>query len=400
MIKEKIVPNLVVALFFILCFQDILQNKITILKIMDESVAISLLALLIIKILKCKKINKESFVIMINCMILITIGLIGSLLFEYQNINYSFQDILAVFKSIIAYVCFSNFILLDDNKWYIYKLNNLVRFFSIILFILSIINVFIPIFPYFDYRFGIKSQQLFFSHPTYLASNAILFIIILNSLKNNFIKNNVFIYMLSFVVIMTMRTKALVFLVLYAISSFMMNRNKKIKSYHIIIILIISIFISYNKIREQLIINDDYARNVLLKTSVDIAKDHFPFGSGFGTYASSVSAKNYSKIYYKYGIDNIYGIRKGEAYFISDTFWPMILGQFGIIGILLFVSILFLIIRKLWIYRMKNKNYYYSGILIMTYLIITSTSESSFANQYAVPYMITLATYRNLLLYS
>ena len=154
MIKEKIVPNLVVALFFILCFQDILQNKITILKIMDESVTISLLALLIIKILKCKKINKESFVIMINCMILITIGLIGSLLFEYQNINYSFQDILAVFKSIIAYVCFSNFILLDDNKWYIYKLNNLVRFFSIILFILSIINVFIPIFPYFDYRFG------------------------------------------------------------------------------------------------------------------------------------------------------------------------------------------------------------------------------------------------------
>lgn len=392
--------NFIIILFFTLCYQDVLQSKITILKFMDELVAMGLLALLIIKIIKYKNINKESFVIIIICIIFTFIGLTGNLLFKYQNISYAFQDILAVLKSIIAYVCISNLVVIDDNnKYYIYKLNNWIRFFSIILFILSIINIFVEIFPYFDYRFGIKSQQLFFSHPTYLASNAILFIIILNSLRDNFSKNNIYIYMLGFVVIMTMRIKALVFLALYAISYFVINRNKKIKSYHIIIILITGICISYNKINEQLIMNDDYARTVLLKTSVDIAKDHFPIGSGFGTYGSNVSSKNYSNIYYKYGIGNTYGIREGEAYFISDTFWPMILGQFGVIGLILFISILILITKKLWINRMKNKNYYF-GILIISYLIITSTSESSFANQYAVSYMITLAIYRNLLLYT
>ncbi|MGL6105770.1 hypothetical protein, partial [Romboutsia sp.] len=398
--KERISPNVIIVLFFTLCFQDVLQNKFSILKFADELMAVSLSVLLMVKNLKYKKINKESVIIIIMCIFITIIGLFGNILFEYQNIRYYLQDILAVFKAIIVYIALSNLLYVDENEWYIYRLNNLIQIISVILFTLSIINTFIPIFPHLDYRYGIKSQQLFFSHPTYLASNTILFIIILNSLRDKFRKNNIFIYMLSYVVIMTMRTKALVFLALYAISSYMLNKNRKIKIYHVIIIMILSIVVSYNKINEQFVVNDDYARTVLLSTSVDVAKDHFPWGSGFGTYASSVSAKNYSSIYEKYGIDNTYGLKKGQAHFVSDSFWPMILGQFGFIGMILYASILILIVKKLNKNKFKNKKYYYSGILVMTYLIITSTSESSFVNQYAISYMMTLVTYRNMLLYS
>ena len=91
--------------------------------------------------------------------------------------------------------------------------------------------------------------------------------------------------------------------------------------------------------------NDNVARVVESVTSVSIANDHIPFGVGFGRFASPVSVQNhYSSVYSQYGIDDVYGIRQeddGRALFAYDLFWPMILGETGYLGLILYILILY-----------------------------------------------------------
>lgn len=88
------------------------------------------------------------------------------------------------------------------------------------------------------------------------------------------------------------------------------------------------------------------ARNALYITSGRIAVDYLPFGSGLGTFGGWISQLHYSPLYYKYGLSSIYGLsQKGN--FLCDTFWPYVLGQFGIIGLLSYLWIVWRIIKMI-----------------------------------------------------
>lgn len=87
--------------------------------------------------------------------------------------------------------------------------------------------------------------------------------------------------------------------------------------------------------------NTDYARVALTRTSFSLALDYFPFGSGSGTFASSTSYQmGYSNIYKVYGLDNIYGLSENYPNFITDVFWPKIIGQNGFIGLIFYILFL------------------------------------------------------------
>ena len=158
---------------------------------------------------------------------------------------------------------------------------------------------------------------------------------------------------------------------------------------------ILLFFLGYNKIQYYLLDNSDFARAMLYGTSFVIAREHFPLGSGFGTFGSFISGKIYSPLYYKYGLSNIYGLTENNNSYISDTFWPMILAQFGFLGLILFVAIIGIIFHKIWSIRKLNKYYFLSSMCLMLYLLIASTSESSFVNYYAVYFFIMLGIYLN-----
>ncbi len=85
------------------------------------------------------------------------------------------------------------------------------------------------------------------------------------------------------------------------------------------------------------------ARVVLYETSLKIIVDEFPFGVGHGMYASPISQQYKSDIYRKYGIDDVYGLsyrKNDDGAFMTDTFWPMIIGETGFIGTVLYALIL------------------------------------------------------------
>ena len=111
-------------------------------------------------------------------------------------------------------------------------------------------------------------------------------------------------------------------------------------------------------------------------------KDYFPFGVGFGYYGSWYSQKYYSVYYKKYNMDNVWGLSEDFPSYISDTYWPSILGETGIIGVLILIYIIIIIIKKLKkLYKKSNgfnKTFLNFTILILFQTIIESFGEQSF----------------------
>ena len=71
------------------------------------------------------------------------------------------------------------------------------------------------------------------------------------------------------------------------------------------------------------------ARSRLYKTGEHIAVANFPFGAGFGRFASYPSRLYYSPVYYQYGLSAIYGFGPSGVDFIDDTSWPSVIGETG-----------------------------------------------------------------------
>ncbi|MDR1602126.1 MAG: O-antigen ligase domain-containing protein [Tannerella sp.] len=128
--------------------------------------------------------------------------------------------------------------------------------------------------------------------------------------------------------------------------------------------------------------NDLIARFVLYRTMPEVLSDFFPFGSGFASFATYSSGEYYSEIYAKYGIEIVYGLSKAYHGFISDTFYPS-LAQFGVAGIVLFLSFWIYIVKRAFINYRKTQNIklIMIAILIVCFLAIECTTGSTFIAQ-------------------
>jgi hypothetical protein len=92
------------------------------------------------------------------------------------------------------------------------------------------------------------------------------------------------------------------------------------------------------------------ARTRLTVDSASLAVQHFPFGVGFGRFGSATAREHYSVEYLRLGYDNVYGLGSPEnphnhGHFLTDTQWPAILGETGILGALFFLAGLWFMFR-------------------------------------------------------
>jgi hypothetical protein len=76
------------------------------------------------------------------------------------------------------------------------------------------------------------------------------------------------------------------------------------------------------------------ARSLLTEGGIAVAAATFPFGAGFGQYASYTASEQYSPWYYRLGFEHRYGMGPGpdSGQFLNDTQWPAIYGEAGWIG--------------------------------------------------------------------
>lgn len=80
-------------------------------------------------------------------------------------------------------------------------------------------------------------------------------------------------------------------------------------------------------------------RVLLYTTSAVIARDHFPLGAGLGRYGSPLSRDpdNFSPLYREYGLDHIWGLTPHYPAYITDTYWPHVLGEAGVFALIAYL---------------------------------------------------------------
>lgn len=198
------------------------------------------------------------------------------------------------------------------------------------------------------------------------------------------------------------RSKFLAELIVYAFLLLYVKKPIKPSLRLIFIMLIlaaVAIWVNYEKFSMYFITGYDEgaARTLMYYTSLEMLKDYFPFGSGFGTFGTDASGLYYSPIYYKYGLNYVFGCSPNdygtETSFFMDTFYPVILGQFGIIGTILFI--------KFWLIKLKEISAimiekYKLFMIVFVYLAIEGIASGTFLGAQTVPAMMTLGLCLNL----
>ena len=391
--KDKVLYWFFIIVMYIFVFQNLIQQYVNFVGYFDELIAIMIIPLLIIILSMKKKWNiKKIDLVILSCLLgILIIGVYANLRYQYQPINIVLSDILVFYKFFLVYYLFQ---ILNKEKLLQTYSNKISKHIDIIvmgLFFFTIINYIFEFFPSEQKRYGIMVNQLFYTNPTSLVAICVFLL----GIKVYFTKkiNTITTYMLCIIIFTTLRIKAIGFLVIFAIISiYVCKKQEKITALKIGILAVICILIAHQQIEYYFIGADNSARASLLSTSFKIANDYAPIGTGFATFASHFSGESYSPLYTMYGIQNVYGLTKEKHNFISDSFWPMILGQFGYLGTILYLIVIVLIFRKIQLqYNKENKYEYIAKLATLAYLIISSTSEAAFVNSFAIGFAIVLA---------
>lgn len=386
---DRLKNIILVIMFYILIFQNALENYFKAFGILDEAISLILLLYGIYMIIfnsKKVKIDKHNVQIIICSIVIGAIGLTGNMIYKYQETIPLIKDGIALFKGIITYICVPMFFMDLKVSDYLEIINKHLKIISVSVLILVLGNFIFDIFPYYEIRFGIKSQQIFFSHPTYLASFSALLVSLLSVNLKKHKENKIYIFISLIILTTTLRFKAIAFIPIYMYMFYIVIiKERKLQIKDIVILCILGGIFAITQIREY-VQNPDWARSALSITSLKIGKDHFPIGTGFGTYASWVSGESYSKIYDIYGLNKVWGLSSDFYWFVADTFWPMIIGQFGFIGLAIYTFIIYKIYRN--IKNNDNLYYYFGQILLLLYLLVLSVAEASFSGPIVVMYMV------------
>ena len=266
---------------------------------------------------------------------------------------------------------------------------------TVVFLVLFLVDKAIGIFPVYEQRFGISSEQFFFPHPTFCAA-ALFFLLIQYCVFGDINKKRDVIGMLSlcFLIAMTLRFKAIATVMLF-VMLFVLFKIIKIKKINLGLIVAagaVVFALAYKHVYFYFFsdVALNMPRGAILNTSLLIARDYFPFGTGFGTFGSFISGVDYSPVYEIYKIDHIYGMTRELANAISDNYWPMILGQAGIIGFLCMLSIWICLYKKIDTFREHDLQLYLAGMGCFIYMLISSTSESAIVNPVCVPFAFVL----------
>ena len=386
---DRLKNIILVIMFYILIFQNALENYFKAFGILDEAISLILLLYGIYMIIfnsKKVKIDKHNVQIIICSIVIGAIGLTGNMIYKYQETIPLIKDGIALFKGIITYICVPMFFMDLKVSDYLEIINKHLKIISVSVLILVLGNFIFDIFPYYEIRFGIKSQQIFFSHPTYLASFSALLVGLLSVNLKKHKENKIYIFISLVILTTTLRFKAIAFIPIYMYMFYIVIiKERKLQIKDIVILCILGGIFAITQIREY-VQNPDWARSALSITSLKIGKDHFPIGTGFGTYASWVSGESYSKIYDIYGLNKVWGLSSDFYWFVADTFWPMIIGKFGFIGLAIYTFIIYKIYRN--IKNNDNLYYYFGQILLLLYLLVLSVAEASFSGPIVVMYMV------------
>lgn len=385
---------LFIIYFYFFIFEQLLELWIPLFGYSDELVAVAAIPLFVLKVVKEKGIihvNGDIWWLFIG--FFLCFGFIGNVVYQYQPLlKIAMPDMFLCVKFWLAIYTGKNLFSRLNIPRFAEKIYFHIR---LVTWLYAILIVLDQIFHIFEttVRYGIRSTTLFYGHPTIFAAKCVLLIGFLLSISP-YLKQYVHYFILIlFMMCTTLRSKAFGAVLAFGfIYYFVLVRRKKISLKAFLFLIPIILLIAWDQIEYYFFGNmqSDSARYQLTIKAFSIARDHFPLGSGFGTFASFFSSIQYSPLYYKYQLSSVNGLRKGAAYFVSDSFWPMILGQTGWFGLFFMGSAMVCLFLSIQKSRKNYPEYNASCLCMFSYLLISSVAEAAFVHSIAIPIAIWL----------
>lgn len=383
---------ILLILFYLLLLQNPLGEWLPVFNYTDEILALIGPVLYVSRVLNSRRIvaKKQNMRLIAALMFFMLSGLLGNIIYDYQATSAVLEDVYVNLKFFMTILtgCELYFLCKPENCRQVFRSQAKVA--AVILFLLLLVDLVFEPFRSMGTRYGMRVVQLLYGHPTYLAGAMVFLLVALTLFHEK--KNNLYLFLTGTVLFFTLRGKAIggvaVYLLVYF---FILKQRKKLRFWHILLLTVAALIVGWEQFAYYYIdLEGASARSALTQMSFVIAGDYFPIGTGFGTYASNVAAEHYSPVYHMYGLNYIHGLGETDMSFGSDTFWPIIIGQTGVIGTFFYVYVLIALFRR--VLGMKNIDLYAytSGIFMFAYLMISSTSEPTFCNAVSIPLALLL----------
>ena len=275
----------------------------------------------------------------------------------------------------------------------------------------SALDFFFKIWPRQMYRYGTSSLQIFYGHPSNLGAHAIFLIGMLlvilpfmmretDNRKKVLLISGIETALLLAIVFLTLRVRLFGFLVGFAILFIYIIVLKRKITVPVVIASAAGVLaVGYKRLYGFYFSSVAYqmARGRFAVNSLDIARENFPFGSGFGTFGSRMAQLHYSPLYYKYNMMTMLGLSPTLPAYACDTFYPVILAESGWLGFVAYYGIVAIVcieILKLHIRSDRSAEAAFAvfvALMMMIFELLEGFATLSFSETYSVLITIPLA---------
>lgn len=379
------------VLIWFLVFQSPLESVWGPFSYIDEVTALigAVMGLYDIFVVRKGRPSKEQLWMGILLLLFSVTGLLGNIIYQYQPLKCVIIDLYTNLKFFFAIG--TGYYLFASADWE--EIKKTVQWnaqtITLILFALFLIDRIFCIWPE-EMRYGIRSARLFYFHCTYLAGAACFLLVLLTVSYDK--KNIPFLAADVLLMMFTLRSKAIASGAIFvAVFVFMILMKQRIKLWHMIAAASACVVGAWPKIYNYYVAGVGITtRSILHSVSMQIAEDYFPIGTGFGTYASAESVEVFSPVYELYNFEYICRHQSAWRHFLSDTFWPIIVGQTGAIGMIIYVFCLACLLSKCWKLQYVSVHSYVAVLFSWAYMMISSTSEPIFHNMIAIPLAVVM----------
>ena len=381
--KLNIRENSFLCILRLLFFQIPLQRMFSLFQYFDEIITILVLVIYIMDILKKNKIiiNVKIFNILIMIILFILFGLFGN--FKYKLHHNTYAMFLGLFLYLKPFIIFFMGInLMRSFKLRIpiivKKITRIFKAYTLIMLLFAILNLLLNSFiskyaidmgMTHDFRYGLPNFKFL-----YTAAGEIGIITTLMAAFFKINKERKYLIMALFLDLLSFRGTSIGLIGVYILLSILFHYKSKLKLKHLLFVSPIAFLFGWNQIRDYFILGDDTARYNLLKYSFVNAHDFFPLGSGFATYGSAPAKMFYSPLYVKYNFNSVWGLSAGFGEFLTDSFWPMVIGELGVFGS--FFYMLSIILMFKFIIKGSIDEFRFSILFIIAMICILSISSS------------------------
>lgn len=347
------------VLFFITFFASIFSTASFAFSISDELLVIVAFGLAILG----GRFRKEYSRILVVLFVFWVYNLLASAFSPYfRGLGLTLLDVFLFSKPILLYIGMMS-LPLNIIRRFSRSIMPVAYLYLFSAFVMYFVNLLFPIFPVSDQRFGLDTYSFIANNAGEFANLVFVSGILIYSFSGSRRLREISSGIMIFLSFASLRIKAIVLALIYVLLIFtrrlglMSSKDigtssgtlvtvNRLRVIYLLFIVPVGLVFGAEQFSHYYL-GDLSPRLFLTKSAVVVANEFFPFGAGGGTFGSAVSKLQYSELYYDLGFSGRWGLTETDKRFLSDNFWPMVIAQYGVLGLGIVLTIYTMIARSM-----------------------------------------------------